>query len=247
MNKKFLFCDVDETLISIKSMFSFHHYWFQQWLPIKHGSEHQREYEDINAIMRALALRAIPRTELNRRYYEFYAGRDIVEVNACAQEWFAETSAEQPDFWLHQSCNEMRRLRSKGYEPVLVSGSLTEILKPIVKALEVEHLLAINLERSGEHFTGNILAPQTIGVGKVKAITMFLAQQNVDSSVCAAMGDHGSDIPMLEMVGHPIAVIGDPQLAAHAANRGWRKIVLGQVPESGGEIVQDSVYQTSYT
>lgn len=225
MTKKFLFCDVDETLISVKSMFSFHDYWFNNWLPTQRV-ERQREYEDINAIMRALNRCGATRKELNRRYYEFFAGRRVAEVSACAEEWFIHATANTPDFWVTESCNEMRRLRVQGYEPVLVSGSLTEILQPIARSLGIEHILATKLTLSGERYNGRIIAPQTIGTGKATAITMFLAQHQVAGAECCAMGDDGSDIPMLESVGHPIAIVGDPVLSAEASQRGWRRIVL---------------------
>ena len=162
MTKKFLFCDVDDTLISVKSMFSFHEYWFNNWLPTQRA-ERQREYEDINAIMRALNHPGTTREVLNRRYYEFFAGRRAVDISACAEEWFTHVSASVPDFWVTESCNEMRHLRLQGYEPVLVSGSLTEILQPIARSLGIEHILATQLMISGGHFNGRIIPPQMIG------------------------------------------------------------------------------------
>lgn len=225
MTKKFLFCDVDETLISVKSMFSFHDYWFNNWLPAQ-CTERENEYEDINAIMHALNRSGTTRKELNRRYYEFFAGRRAVDVSACAEEWFTYASVNIPDFWVMESCNEVRCLRAQGYEPVLVSGSLTEILQPIARSLGIEHVLATKLTLSGERFNGRIIPPQTIGTGKATAITMFLAQHQVAGAECAAMGDDGSDIPMLESVGNPIAIVGDPVLSAEATRRGWRRILL---------------------
>lgn len=225
MTKKFLFCDVDETLISVKSMFSFHEYWFNNWLPTQ-CDERQREYEDINAIMRALNRHGTTRKELNRRYYEFFAGRSAVEIKACAEEWFTHVSANTPNFWVTESCNEMRHLRAQGYEPVFVSGSLTEILQPIARSLGIEHILATKLTLSREHFNGRIIPPQMVGTGKATSITMFLAQHDVAGAECAAMGDDGSDIPMLESVGHPIAIVGDPVLSAEATRRGWPRILL---------------------
>ncbi len=44
------------------------------------------------------------------------------------------------------------------------------------------------------------------------------------------MGDDSSDIPMLELVGQPIAVAGDPLLAQTAEQRGWRRIASAREP-----------------
>lgn len=52
----------------------------------------------------------------------------------------------------------------------------------------------------------------------------FLERQQARAADCAAMDDDRSDIPMLELVGGPIAVIGDALLAMEASKRGWRRI-----------------------
>ncbi|MBC7859538.1 MAG: HAD family phosphatase [Burkholderiaceae bacterium] len=223
MTKKFVFCDLDETLISMKSMFSFQDYWFQHWT-VEQGIDTHGELDDINAILQSLRRRGASREELNRRYYEFFAGRRVSDVAACAERWFAHVSQIGPDLWLHDSCAEMNRLRALGYEPVLVSGSLTEIARPVADALAIRHILATNLMRSGDHYNGRIIAPQTIGQGKARAVASFLDRQQARAADCAAMGDDRSDIPMLELVGDPIAVIGDALLAMEASKRGWRRI-----------------------
>jgi phosphoserine phosphatase len=76
----------------------------------------------------------------------------------------------------------MLRLRTQGYEPVMVSGSLTEILRPIARALDIDPILATTLARSGKRFNGRIIAPQTIGPGKAQAIAAFLERQQADAA-----------------------------------------------------------------
>jgi len=231
MTKKFVFCDLDETLIRIKSMFSFHDFWFRHWLG-EAGVQADGELDDINAILQSLSRRGVSREEVNRRYYEFFAGRRAVDVEACAERWFAQVRNNEPDFWLQQSCAEMNRLRALGHEPVLVSGSLIEIVRPIAAALNVDHILATTLTRSGDCFTGRIIPPQTIGLGKAGAVALFLERQQANACDCAAMGDDRSDIPMLELVGDPIAIVGDVLLDHEAGKRGWRRIVLTTLPKA---------------
>ena len=42
-----------------------------------------------------------------------------------------------------------------------------------------------------------------------------------DPGQCYAYGDTASDIPFLELFGHPHAIDPDPRLAAEARTRGW--------------------------
>lgn len=221
MIKKFVFCDLDETLIRIKSMFSFQDFWFHHWLD-EQGVEAHAELADINAILQSLGRVGVSREEINRRYYEFFAGRRAVDVAACAESWFAHVNGVVQDLWLQANCAEMKRLRAQGYEPVLVSGSLIEIVRPVARALNITHILATNLAQHGGYYTGRIVPPQTIGRGKAAAVEMFLELHGASAADCAAMGDDRSDLPMLELVGLPIVVPGDPQLTQEALQRGWR-------------------------
>jgi HAD superfamily hydrolase (TIGR01490 family) len=230
MTKKYIFCDVDETVINLKSMFSFHDYWFKQWLPTQSEDRAQldawqAEYEDINGIMQTLRRQGASREELNRRYYEFFVGRSMSQIEQCVQAWFRDTSAD-PQFWLAETNQEIRRLEGLGYVPVFVSGSMNEILQPIAQAFGVQHVLGTKLQVNGDKISGRILPPQMIGAGKATAIAMFIAQHDARAEDCYAMGDDISDLAMLQSVGHAIAVIGDPLLYEQALARGWDSILL---------------------
>jgi len=52
----------------------------------------------------------------------------------------------------------------------------------------------------------------------------------VDLSQSFAYGDSISDVPLLELVGNPVAVYPDSQLWDHASQRGWR--ILGEPKET---------------
>ena len=227
MAKKFLFCDVDSTLIRVDSMGSFHDYWFNFWLPSKRADQ-TIDYEDITTIMHTLnRLGATPK-ELNQRYYDYYAHKQATDIRVCAEDWFAHVSKNRAKFWVRESYNELRRLRSMGVEPVLVSSSLNEIMKPIARSLDIQHILPSRLLRPGEQLRGRTVSREMSNDGKAIAIMVFLDEQQVSEADCYAMGNDISDLPMLELVGHPIAVIGEPALATQARRRGWRTIRLSR-------------------
>ena len=48
---------------------------------------------------------------------------------------------------------------------------------------------------------------------------------DADLEGSTAVGDTESDIPMLEVVGHPIAFNPNTKLAEHAQEKGWRIVV----------------------
>ena len=50
----------------------------------------------------------------------------------------------------------------------------------------------------------------------------FAAEHDLDLEASWAYSDSVSDLPMLELVGNPVAVNPDAELAAIARERGWR-------------------------
>ena len=59
------------------------------------------------------------------------------------------------------------------------------------------------------------------GPNKAIAITELAERTGIDLSDSSAYSDSATDIPMLEVVGHPFAVNPDKQLAKTAEERGW--------------------------
>lgn len=212
----YAFFDVDETVISFKSMFSFQDYWYQ------HGpAEPGAGRDHFHAVMRDLTGSGAPREEVNRRYYEFYAGRSAQEVGVLARRWFDEQVKSAPAAYREPVVGRLRRHQSDGVVPVFVSGSLLEILAPLADELRVDDLLCTRLETVDGRFTGRILPPQMIGDGKTAAVRDFIRARGAAPARCHAYGDDISDAGMLECVGQPHAVAGSPQLESYATARGW--------------------------
>lgn len=213
--KRFAFFDVDGTLISLKSMFSFQDYWYA----VTAGSARQRAaFQDE---MGRLARMGASREEMNRRYYAHFAGRPVAEVARLGDRWFEHVERSTRDLYHTAVVARLRRLHGEGIEPVFVSGSFPQILGPLANRLGVRHLLSTTMAVNGEVFTGDILDPQTIGRGKADAIARFLAANDARAADCHAYGDDISDLPMLECVGRPAAVRGDHRLEAIAREAGW--------------------------
>ncbi|MGE5505033.1 MAG: HAD family hydrolase [Actinomycetota bacterium] len=210
----YAFFDVDDTLISIKSMFRFQEFWY--------AATGDRAGQDAFAgEFAALRAAGAAREELNRRYYAHFAGRSAAAVAECAERWFAHVEATTPGLWHAPVVARLKAHQAAGIEAVFVSGSFPALLEPVARRLSVGHLLCTTMEQAGGRFTGAILPPQTIGDGKARAVAGFLARTHADPAGCFAYGDDISDLPMLAAVGHPTAVRGCARLAGEAKARGW--------------------------
>ena len=71
------------------------------------------------------------------------------------------------------------------------------------------------------HYTGREGGPFTYREGKAEAIRDLAAREDIDLAASWAYSDSESDLPMLRLVGHPVAVNPDAELGRVARAEGW--------------------------
>jgi phosphoserine phosphatase len=71
-------------------------------------------------------------------------------------------------------------------------------------------------------YTGRADGPFTYREGKAEALRELAAREGLDLSESDAYTDSESDLPMLRVVGHPVAVNPDAALQRIARGEGWR-------------------------
>lgn len=215
--RRYAFFDVDDTLIALKSMFDF----FPFWCAESGALELEQRFDHVFREARAAGRR---REDLNRLYYGFFRGVPLTRLEWAGQAWFQQRFKQGRPPYVAATLERLREHQAEGVTPVFVSGSMLPLLRPIARDLGVAHCLCSRLltDDTGV-LTGEIGEPQTIGCGKAAAIVAFLRKQGARSGDCYAYGDDLSDLPMLEVVGRPVAV-GTASLASLAAERGWARL-----------------------
>jgi HAD superfamily hydrolase (TIGR01490 family) len=96
---------------------------------------------------------------------------------------------------------------------------------------EIAELMAIVLTFDGAvgsvsevidgHYTGRAGGPFTYREGKAEAIRDLARREGIDLAESWAYSDSESDLPMLRLVGHPVAVNPDVELGRVARAEGW--------------------------
>jgi HAD superfamily hydrolase (TIGR01490 family) len=71
------------------------------------------------------------------------------------------------------------------------------------------------------HYTGRPGGPFTYREGKAEAIRDLAEREDIDLGASWAYSDSESDLPMLRLVGHPVAVNPDAALGRVARDEGW--------------------------
>ncbi len=112
--------------------------------------------------------------------------------------------------------------REQGHHVAIVSASTPYAVRPVAEALGLaEAYLATRLEVVDGRFTGRLVEPACYDEGKVALAQEYAALHGLDLARSYFYSDSHRDLPLLEAVGHPVAVNPNKKLARIARQRGW--------------------------
>lgn len=111
--------------------------------------------------------------------------------------------------------------RAAGRRVYLISASPEEIVAPLARYLGVDEAIASRAKLDDQgRYTGEVEF-YSYGPYKAEAILEAAMIHDIDLAASYAYSDSATDLPMLETVGHPVAVNPDRDLARIARDRGW--------------------------
>lgn len=143
------------------------------------------------------------------------ADHDQVEIAAVAREVGPEIASSAPPAarWL------IERHHQAGDVCVVVSASPQELVEVIGAALGADRAVGTRTEVVDGRFTGRLDGPFCHGAGKLERLESEMGP--LDLSQASAYADSGSDLPLLQACGHPVAVNPDRRLREAAADARW--------------------------
>ena len=103
----------------------------------------------------------------------------------------------------------------------IVSGATAFVVRPIAARLGIEHILYTRLEVENGLFTGRVIEPICFEEGKIYWLQQFIDEQGIDLAKSFFYTDSITDLPLLDLVGHPVATNPDPLLYRTAVKRRW--------------------------
>jgi len=116
--------------------------------------------------------------------------------------------------------------RRRGDTLLIITATNAFITRPIGAWLGVDDLLATEPELRGGRYTGKIIGTACFREGKVTCLHEWLAEHRFDIGEASFYSDSQNDLPLLELVGKPVAVDPDDRLRAIAGERSWPIISL---------------------
>lgn len=148
----------------------------------------------------------------------FIEGKTVVELTALGEEIFDEIMVDK---LIPGTLAIAQGHLDAGQQVWLVTATPMEVAQLIARRLGFTGGIGTVAEVRSGRYTGRLQTKPMHGLAKAEAIRKLAANEGLDLARCAAYSDSSNDIPMLSMVGTPVAVNPDSELRDHARENDW--------------------------
>jgi len=148
----------------------------------------------------------------------FVEGRSIEELLRLGEDVFDDTMIDK---LIPGTLALAQEHLDAGQQVWLVTATPVELATLFARRLGLTGALGTVAEARDGIYTGRLVGPPLHGLAKAEAVKALAQREEMDLAACSAYSDSANDIPMLSLVGHPVAVNPDPQLRAHAKAHDW--------------------------
>ncbi|HZR82170.1 MAG TPA: HAD family hydrolase [Candidatus Binatia bacterium] len=206
------FFDIDGTLLSVNTAPLYARYLR------RHGRARRRDLVRTAYYLLQYRLNLLDIDRALERASRMIVGQLESDVAAFCERWYEDMVRA---YLVPGMTRVMDEHRAAGHEIALLSSSTSYLAAPLARDLGVDHLLVTRLEIVDGRFTGRAVAPVCYGPGKVHWARSFARERGVALADSYFYTDSITDLPVLELVGHPRIVNPDRLLRRLARKRGW--------------------------
>jgi HAD superfamily hydrolase (TIGR01490 family) len=209
------FFDLDKTVIARASMAAFGHHFYRGGLisrtTVVRAMATQLVYLHLGASEQKL-------DRIRESVLRLTRGWDQSEVSRIVRETLDDVV--EPIIYA-EALELLEQHQAAGRRVYIVSASPQEIVAPLAEYLGVDGVIASRavVDLDGR-YTGE-MDFYAYGPFKAEAMRAVAEEAGIDLAASYAYSDSYTDVPMLEAVGHPVAVNPDRVLARLARDRGW--------------------------
>jgi len=157
-------------------------------------------------------------TEARETALGLVAGREVSEIVRYGEEIYDELMAEK----IYSGTRALAQQHlDDGQRVWLITATPVELANIIAHRLGLTGALGTVSEVEDGRYTGRLVGEPLHGPAKAEAVRAIAAREGLDLTRCAAYSDSFNDVPMLSLVGRPVAVNPDTELREHARANGW--------------------------
>ncbi len=147
-----------------------------------------------------------------------FKGRSVDSLELDATQLFSEYIL--PTIY-REAVDLIEHHRKEQHVVALVSGATRFVIRPLAEHLGVQHSLYTHMEVRDGVFTGRVVQPICFGEGKIYWLQQLIDHEQIDLARSYFYTDSITDLPLLDLVGHPVVVNPDPLLYREARRRRW--------------------------
>ena len=155
---------------------------------------------------------------IRKNIYASFRSRPKKDIDAIIAETAAKVASSQ-------ICDKMRSIiaghQESGDLVFAISGSLTGLIAPVCEEFKINSVFATRLLFENDRYTGAWEGDIWEGECKAKLIESLSMKHSISLEASFAYADNCQDLPMLRMVGHPVAVNPDAALKKIACENNW--------------------------
>ncbi|MFC7386178.1 HAD family hydrolase [Sphaerisporangium rhizosphaerae] len=148
----------------------------------------------------------------------FVVGLKVDDVVRLGEEIYDEVMADR--IWAGTRALAQSHL-DNGQRVWLVTATPVELSRVIAQRLGLTGALGTVAETENGVYTGRLVGDLLHGPAKAEAVKALARREGLDLSRCTAYSDSANDLPLLRLVGHPIAVNPDSLLLEQARKNEW--------------------------
>jgi len=154
-----------------------------------------------------------------------------------------------------QAVELMQRHKRAGREVYIASSSPEDYIRLLAEELGVDGVVGTKAESVDGRYTGELDGPMVHGPEKATRVKELAAQRGIDLARSFAYSDSVNDLPLLELVGNPVAMNPDRRLALIARKRGYhildfrmarRRTLIASAAGAGGAAAAAGGYVAGY-
>ncbi|HTZ43699.1 MAG TPA: HAD-IB family hydrolase [Jatrophihabitans sp.] len=148
----------------------------------------------------------------------FVAGKSVAEIVAMSEEIYDEVIAAR----IYSGTRALAQQHLDAGERVwLVTATPEELARIIARRLNLTGALGTRAEEQDGLFSGRLIGDLLHGEAKAAAVRELAVREGLDLAQCTAYSDSINDLPMLSLVGRPVAINPDSALRNEARRHGW--------------------------
>ena len=127
----------------------------------------------------------------------------------------------------------IREHRRRGHRLVIITSATSFQAEPVARYLDIDDVLCTRLQVRNGKFTGKLEGNPCYGPEKLESAMAFARQHGLDLDDSYFYSNGSEDLPLMESVGHPVAVNADKALQKVLRQKRWPSLQPGKRGSTG--------------